>query len=184
MTDDEFFNTIRDVFNPQYLCTAEGGVLKHKETHHDGSTSEFRLKTSAKLLAFSLDKPGRNPFDILAAGRNLRNDLTVVCRGRNAQPLVFVFECKRSGSPLNAQRQLEHGMAFCEYLFELVRVTHGTRFRPQCMGVVAYRPKHPPKGTTRPSFFKVDQHGMFRADWHYDVELPLRELVRAAEQTT
>jgi hypothetical protein len=181
MTDDNFFNAIRQVLNSSYLCSAEGGILKHRETHHDGSSSEFRLKVSAKMLAFSLDKAGRNPFDILAPGSNLRNDLTVVCRGKDQQPLVFVFECKNSSNTLNAQKQIEHGTAFCEYLFKLLHVNHGLHFQPRCMGVLAYRPKHPPKGTTRPQFGPVGLHGGLRADWRHDIELPLRELMRAAE---
>jgi hypothetical protein len=181
MTDDEFFNPIRDVLNPHYLCVADAGVLKHRETHHDGSTSEFRLIPSSKMLAFTLDKAGRNPFDILASGCDLRNDLTIVCRGQNDRPLVFVIECKRSGSPLHAQRQIEHGVAFCEYLLKLVHVGHGTRLNPRFMGVVAYRPKQPAKGTTRPQFKPVGRHDLLRAEWHYDTALPLRELVNAAE---
>lgn len=181
MTDDEFFNAVERAIHPDFVCRAHGGYLVHEEIHHDGSTSRFRLKPSAKMVAFSLDTRGRNPFPVVAAGMNARNDLTVICLGADASPLLFAIECKASESPGHAQYQIECGIAFGEYLFKLIRFSHGHALKPRCFGVAAYRPKSPLKGTTRPSFIKQGKGNMLRADWSIDVDLPISELIRAAE---
>ncbi|MBL8473921.1 MAG: hypothetical protein KF778_06610 [Rhodocyclaceae bacterium] len=181
MTDEEFFNIVERAIHPDFLCRAHGGYLVHAESHHDGSTSRFRLKASAKMVAFSLDKRGENPFPVVAAGMNARNDLTVICRGTDASPLLFAIECKASENPRRAQYQIECGIAFGEYLFKLIRFSHGHALTPRCFGVAAYRPKSPPKGTTRPSFFKQGKGNTLRANWPIDVDLPISELIRAAQ---
>jgi len=183
MTPDEFFNTVRDAIHSDFHCVAHAGHLEHKETHHDGSTSQFRLKASVRHVAFSLDKHGLNPFMVLAPGLNSRNDLTVVCLGADGVPVVFVIECKNSPSPGDAQHQIGCGMAFCEYLFQLVRLRHGIQVKARYFGVAAYRPKSSPKGLTRPKFVRQGNHGgLLRADWFVDVVLPLTELVRATQE--
>lgn len=181
MTSEEFFNTVRDAINPDFHCQAHGGKLEHIEQHHDGSTSSFCLKPSGKMVAFSLDKKGKDPFPILAPGLNSRNDLTVVCLGSDGTALVFVIECKNSGNPGNAQHQIECGIAFCEYLFKVMLFTHGAKVAPRYFGVAAYRPATPLKGTTRPKFVDQGKHGVLRAEWPIAVALPLAELIRAAE---
>jgi len=135
------------------------------------------------MVAFSLDKRGKEPFGILAPGLDSKNDLTLVCLDANKRPLVFVIECKNSGSIGNAQHQIECGIAFCKYLFQLIVFVHDIKMTPRFFGVAVYRPKFPPKGTTRPQFVTVGQNGILRATWHLDVELPLTELIRAAEAT-
>lgn len=180
MTSNDFFNTVRDAIQTDFLCVAHAGLLEHNETHHDGSRSRFRLKASAPHVAFSLDKPSLNPFMVLAPGLNSRNDLTVLCLGADGVPLVFVIECKNSPSPGDAQHQIGCGIAFCEYLFKLVRFRHGIQVEPRYFGVAAYRPKSPPKGLTRPKFVRQGSHGgLMRADWSVNVDLPWTELVRA-----
>lgn len=133
------------------------------------------------MVAFSLDTRNRNPFPILAPGLNARNDLTVVCLAQDGTPLIFVIECKSSGRPGDAQHQIECGIEFCKYLFELIVFCHGIKLEPRYFGVAAYRPANPPKGTTRPSFVRQGKHGLLRAEWSIDVELPLSELIRAAK---
>ncbi len=181
MTPTDFFNTVRDAIAKEFLKTAHAGVLEHQEYHHDGSTSTFRLKASAPHVAFTLDPASKkNPFSILAPGFNARNDLTVVCLDNRGRPLVFIIECKNSSSAGNAQHQIECGMAFCKYLFNLLRFGHGQIVEPRLFGVVAYRPKSSPKGNTRPCFIKPGQNRILRADWAVHVELPLLELIRAS----
>lgn len=183
MKEDDFLNCVRESLHPDFLCHANivaGGVVEHREDHGSGKESIFRLRLSRKGLVFSLDKQGRNPFEIIAPGMNNRNDLTVLCFGDKSTPLVFVIECKNSGSPLTAQKQIDCGVAFVEYLFKLVKIQHGTGIHPKVYGVAAYRPASPPKGTTRPKFVKTGKSGLMRANWSIAVELPLLELVRAA----
>lgn len=182
MTDEGFFNTLESAIHPDFICRAHGGYLEHEEEHHDGTVSRFRLKPSVKLVAFSLDKRGKNPFPVVAAGLNARNDLTIICLGSDGVPLLFAIECKASESPGQAQHQIECGIAFGEYLFELIRFSHGLSLRPRCFGVAAYRPKNPPKGTTRPSFIKQGRGKVLRADWSIDVDLPVAELIRSVER--
>jgi len=181
MTDDEFFKTVESAIHPDFVCRAHGGYLVHEEKHHDGSTSRFRLKPSAKMVAFSLDKRGKNPFQILAPGLDARNDLTVICLGAGGVPLLFAIECKGVESTGRAQHQIECGIAFGEYLFHLIRFPHGQRRKPRCFGVAAFRPKSPPKGTTRPNFVRQGKGDVLRANWHIDVDLPVSELIRATE---
>ncbi len=181
MTAEEFFNALESAIHPDFICRAHGGYLEHEETHHDGTVSRFRLKPSVKHLAFSLDKRGKDPFPIVAAGFNARNDLTVICLKSDGTPLLFAIECKASESPGNAQHQIECGIAFGEYLFKLIRFQHGLRLKPHCFGVAAYRPKSAQKGTTRPSFVRQGKGNVLRAEWHIDVDLPVSELVRAVE---
>ncbi len=183
MTPEEFFNLVRDSIHSDFHCQKHGGLVTHNEVHHDGTTSKFSLRLSCKAEAFSLDKPGKDPFPIVVPGMNSRNDLTVVCLDSKGQPLVFVVECKNSGSPNNAQHQIECGMAFCEYLFKLLSVCHGKHIVPKLFGVAAYNPKSPPKGTTRPRFVSQGKLGILRAEWSIALELPLRELVQAAESS-
>lgn len=184
MTPDEFFNTVRDAIESRFHCTAQAGFLAHQETHHDGTSSRFRLNASARHVAFSLDKPQMNPFEVLAPGLNSRNDLTVCCLGPNGIPLIFVIECKNSPSPGGAQHQIGCGIAFCKYLFQLVRFRHGMQVEPKYFGVAVYRTKSPAKGLTRPSPVKFIQQGnhdgFMRADCSTDVDLPLTALIRAA----
>ncbi len=181
MTAEEFFNALESAIHPDFICRAHGGYLEHEEIHRDGSISRFRLKPSAKQFAFSLDKRGKDPFPIVAAGFNARNDLTVICLQSDGTPLLFVIECKGSLRPRDAQHQIDCGIAFGEYLFKLVRFQHGLRLTPRCFGVAAYRPKSPPKGLTRPSFIRQGHGSNWRAEWHIDVDLPVSELVRAVE---
>lgn len=178
----EFFNGVRDAIHPDFHAPAAAGIVAHEECHHDGSASVFKLRASAQHVAFSLDRPGKNPFLIIKSGLNARNDLTVVCLSAKGIPLVFVIECKNTGNPGKAQHQIECGMAFCDYLFKLLRFGHGICVAPRYFGVAAYRPKTPPKGTTRPKFVHQGNHGgLWRTDWSINVELPLTELIRAAE---
>lgn len=183
MTQDEFFNTVRDAIDPKFHCAAQAGFLEHEETHHDGSSSRFRLNASAPHVAFSLDKPRMNPFEVLAPGLNSRNDLTVCCLTPKGIPLIFVIECKNSPSPGDAQHQIGCGIAFCKYLFELVRFRHGVQAEPKYFGVAVYRTRSPIKGLTRPSpvkFINQGNHGgLMRADCTSDVVLPLTALIRA-----
>lgn len=180
MTPNEFFNTVRDSLEPRFHCTAHSGLITHTELHANGIKSHFELKASARHIAFSLDKPGLNPFDILAPGLNSRNDLTVCCLSPKGIPLVFVIECKNSVRPGDAQHQISCGMEFCKYLFSLLRFKHGIRVEPKYFGVAAYRPKSPPKGLTRPRFIRQGGNdGLMRAEWLVDVVLPLSELIRA-----
>ena len=182
MTSEEFFNTVRDAIQADFRCVAHAGHLEHNEIHHDGSTSQFRLKASVPHVAFSLDKSGLDPFKVLAPGLNSRNDLTVVCLSADGVPLVFVMECKNSINPGHAQHQIGCGIAFCEYLFQILRLRDGLKYNAKYFGVAAYRPKSPPKGETRPKFVRQGNHaGLLRADWLVDVVLPLSELVRATE---
>lgn len=181
MTPEVFFNTVRDAIAQDFLRTAHSGVLEHQEHHHDGSISTFRLIPSARHVAFTLDPTSKqNPFPILAPGLNARNDLTIVCLDSHGRPLIFIVECKNSSSAGNAQHQIECGMAFCKYLFSLLRFGHGQIVEPRLFGVVAYRPKSLPKGRTRPCFIEQGQNSILRADWAVDVDLPLSELIRAA----
>lgn len=182
MKVDDFLNCVRDSLHPKFLCHANivaGGVVEHREDHGNGKESVFQLKLSRKGLVFSLDQQGHNPFEIIAPGINNRNDLTVVCFGDKSTPLVFVIECKNSGSPGKAQRQIECGVAFVEYLFKLIKIQHGTGIHPEIFGVAAYRPASPPKGTTRPKFVVTGTNGLLRADWSIAVVLPLSELIKA-----
>lgn len=183
MTQNEFFNAVRDAIDPRFHCVAKAGLIEHHETHKDRSTSVFRLKASAPHVAFSLDAPGLNPFDILAPGLNSRNDLTVCCLSEKGIPLVFVMECKNSTSPGDAQHQISCGMAFCRYLFQLVQFRHGIGVEPQYFGVAVYRTRSPLKGSTRPSLPKFVRQGnyggLMRADCAVDVVLPLTALIRA-----
>lgn len=183
MTQDEFFNTVRDAIEFRFHCAAHAGFLEHQETHKDGITSRFRLKASAPHVAFSLDKLRMNPFEVLAPGLNSRNDLTVCCLSPNGVPLVFVIECKNSLSPGEAQHQIGCGIAFCKYLFQLIRFQHGIQVEPRYFGVAVYRTKSPAKGLTRPSpvkFVMQGKHGgLMRADCSTEVVLPLTELIRA-----
>jgi hypothetical protein len=185
MTPDDFFNAVRDAIDPKFHCTAHAGFLEHQETHHDGTTSRFRLKASASHVAFSLDKPALNPFMVLAPGMNSRNDLTVCCLASNGTPLVFVIECKNSPSPGDAQHQISCGIAFCKYLFELIRSRHRVQIEPKYFGVAVYRTKSPSKGLTRPGsikFVRQGNHGgLMRADYSVELVLPLTELLRATE---
>ena len=71
MQADEFFNIVRDSIHPDFLCQQQGAFIEHIEVHHDNSTSKFRLQCGAKMVAFSLDKKGKNPFPILNAGLNV-----------------------------------------------------------------------------------------------------------------
>lgn len=183
MTVEEFFNLVCDSIHSDFHCRAHSGLVIHNEVHHDGTTSKFCLRMSHKAVAFSLDKPGKDPFPIVVPGMNSRNDLTVVCLDSQGQPLVFVVECKNSGSPNNAQYQIECGMAFCDYLFKLIRICRREHIVPKLFGVAAYNPKSPPKGTTRPSFISQGKLGILRAEWSIASVLPLRELVQAAERT-
>lgn len=183
MKEDDLLNCIRDSLNPNFLCHANivaGGVVEHREDHGKGKESIFRLKLSRKGLVFSLDQRGKNPFEIIAPGMNNRNDLTVFCFGKDSIPLIFVIECKNSGSPGTAQKQIECGIAFVDYLFKLIKIQHGTGVSPKIYGVAAYRPPSPPKGTTRPKFVETGNNGILRADWSIAVELPLSALVKAA----
>lgn len=181
MEDEDFFNTVRDAIHEDFHCNPSSGKLEHVEHHHDGSTSQFSLIPSAKMVAFSLDKKGKNPFGILAPGLDAKNDLTIVCLGTKGQVLVFVIECKNAKDQRKAQHQIEAGIAFCEYLFKIILFNHGKTIVPRCFGVVVFRPKFAPKGTTRPKFVKQGEHGVHRAEWHIDVALPLKELILAAE---
>ena len=183
MRADDFLNSVRESLHPDFLChsdTVAGGVVEHIEDHGKGKKSVFRLKMSQKGLVFSLDKKNRNPFEIIAPGINHRNDLTVICFGKNLAPLIFVIECKNSGNPLTSQKQIECGIAFTEYLLKLNKIHFGIEVQPEFFGVAAYRPQSPPKGTTRPRFVTTGKNGVMRADWSIAVELPLRELVKAA----
>lgn len=180
MTDVEFFNLIQESIHPDFHCHPHCGVVTHEETHHDGTKSKFSLRMSKKGIAFSLDKSGKDPFHIIVPGMNSRNDMTVVCLGDDKRPLVFVIECKNSGNPNNAQRQIECGIDFCTYLFRLMRTCHGVNIEPKIFGVAAYNPKSPPKGTTRPRFVRQGKQGVLRAEWSIATELPLKELVEAA----
>lgn len=180
MRADEFFNVVRDAVCNDFHCLyGAGGVLEHRECHADGAVSVFRVRMSRKAVAFSLDKPGKDPFSVIPAGMNNRNDLTIVCLAKDGTPVVFVVECKNSGSPLTAQRQIECGMAFSEYLFKIIGIHRKVNLKPRIYGVVAYLPKSPPKGTTRPQFVEQGLRGILRAEWQLNVELPLNELVRA-----
>lgn len=179
MKADEFFNTVREALHPDFLCQPQSGFIEHVEVHHDNSTSKFRLKHTAKTVAFSLDKNGKNPFPILNAGLDKRNDLTLICLGSDGIPLVFVIECKNSVRPGEAQIQIEAGVAFCEYFFKILLFAHGMKLKPRFFGVAVYRPKQPPKGQTRPTFVHQGNHNILRADWHVDVDLPVSELIRA-----
>lgn len=185
MTHDEFFNTVRDAIDPKFHCAAQASFLVHQETHHDGSSSRFRLNASAPHVAFSLDKHRLNPFEVLAPGLNSRNDLTVCCLDPNGTPLVFVIECKNSPSPGDAQHQIGCGIAFCKYLFQLIRFRHGLQVEPRYFGVAVYRTRNPAKGLTRPSPIKFIQQGkdggFLRADCSTDVDLPLTALIRATQ---
>lgn len=179
---DAFFNTVRDAIAPSFRKTAHAGELEHIEHHHDGSRSTFRLRASAKHVAFSLDHPGQDPFPVLAAGLNSRNDLTVICLSPAGVPLVFVIECKNSPSPGDAQHQIECGIAFCKYMFDLaLRDLDVDAGDVRYFGVVAYRPKFPPKGVTRPLFVRQGKGNILRTDWYVDVVLPLAELIRSTE---
>lgn len=181
MKADAFFNTVRDALHKDFLCQQQGSFLEHVEVHHDNSTSKFRLKCGAKMVAFSLDKKAKNPFPILNAGFNKRNDLTLICLTSDGKPLVFVIECKNSERPGDAQIQIEAGIAFCEYLFKILLFTHGLKLVPRFFGVAVFRPRQPPKGQTRPTFVRQGNHNILRAEWHVDVDLPVSELIRAVE---
>ncbi|MDP2831960.1 MAG: hypothetical protein Q8Q28_01415 [Pseudomonadota bacterium] len=181
MRAEDFFNTVRSAIRPDYLCTPHAGKLLHEEQHRDGTSSTFCVIPSGRMVALSLDKKGKDPFPILAPGLNSRNDLTIICLGQSGKPLVFVIECKNSANPGDAQHQMECGKAFCEYLFKLILFQHGTKVSPDYFGVAVYLPKSPPKGLTRPKFIQVGLHSLMRAEWHLAVDLPLSELIRAAE---
>lgn len=183
MKTDDFFNCVRTAINDQFHCPVQGPSLTHKEIHHDGSESEFSIRASCKMVAFSLDKRGLNPFPILntsEAGLSAKNDLTIICEN-SGQVYVFVIEYKNSFNPGKAQHQIECGAAFCEYLFKLIRYSYGANVTPRILGVAAYRPQ---KGKTTPriKFCEQGQHGIWRADWLIEGTLPLSELVRAAQQ--
>jgi hypothetical protein len=183
MKPDDFFNAVRSVIDSKFYCVSGiGGKLTHRETHKHGVTSEFVVNASVKNVAFSLDKQGHNPFEILSAGYNTRNDLTICCLSAAGVPLVFVIECKNSTSSGNAQNQIECGIAFCEYLFRIVEIKHNLITSPKFFGVLAYKPKTPAKGFTKPQspiFAKVGKLGVMRADWHIGAPLPLTALARA-----
>lgn len=176
---DELFNAIRDCIGNAFRRIAHSGVLEHVENHHDGTKSKFCLRASAKHVAFTLDVHGLDPFPVVAPGINARNDMTVVCLSPGGVPLVFVIECKNSNNPGQAQHQIECGIAFCKYVFELLSINRDVSVTPMYFGVAAYRPRLSPKGTTRPKFVAQGSGGILRADWLVDVELPLAELVRA-----
>lgn len=181
MKAEDFFNTVRNAIHPDYICTPNAGRLLHEEDHHDGSKSKFCVIPSSRMAAFSLDKKGKNPFQIIAQGLNSRNDLTVICLSQTGKPMVFVFEYKNSSNPGNAQHQIECGKAFCEYLFKLISLNSNEKANPDYFGVAVYHPKSPQKGLTRPKFMQVGRHGLWRAEWSISVDLPLTELIRAAE---
>ena len=185
MKPEEFFNHVRTAIDEQFHCAVHGGQLTHKEVHHDDSESEFSIRASCKMVAFSLDKRGLNPFPILNTsekGLSAKNDLTIICES-GGQVYVFVIEYKNSSKPGKAQHQIECGAAFCEYLFKLLQYCHGVTIArpPRILGVAAYRPQ---KGKTTPriKFSAQGQHGILRADWLIEDTLRLSELVRAAEQ--
>jgi hypothetical protein len=183
MKPEEFFNCVRAAIDERFHCPAQGAFLTHTETHHDGRESSFSIRASCKMIAFSLDKRGLNPFPILntsEAGLSAKNDLTVICES-GGHIYVFVIEYKNAGNPGKAQHQIECGAAFCEYLFTLLRYCYDVNITPRILGVAAYRPQ---KGKTTPriKFSAQGQHGLLRANWLIENPLPLSELVRAAEQ--
>ncbi len=182
MKTDDFFQSVRDTIDAKFHCVALAGKLTHRETHAHGAVSEFVVIASAKHVAFSLDMPSCNPFEILSAGFNTRNDLTVCCLSESGEPLVFVIECKNSKSTGNAQDQIDCGVAFCDYFFRIFEIKQNQKIKPKFFGVVVYQTKTPAKGTTRPrplEFAQVGKHGVMRADWHMNTALPLTALIRA-----
>lgn len=184
MKRQDFFNLINEAIAPDFRKPAEAGYIVHEETHHDGRTSRFRLKASAPFVAFSMDVRGKEPLAILNAGEmRTRNDLTVICLDEQGYPLVFVLEHKNSPNIGDAQFQIECGQAFCEYLFRLLELREQRLPKPRFFGIAVYRLRHPPKGTTRPSFVPIGNMGLKRAYWDMDIDLPLTELIRAAEQS-
>lgn len=184
MKTDDFFQSVRNTIDTKFHCVSGlGGQLVHRETHDKGVVSEFVVKASVKHVAFSLDTPNCNPFAILSAGYNTRNDLTVCCLSESGDPLVFVIECKNSKSPGNAQNQIDCGVAFCQYFFRVFEIKHNLNIHPRFLGVVVYQTKTPAKGTTRPKpleFAKVGKHDVLRAEWNINTVLPLTALIRAA----
>lgn len=183
MNANDFFQSVRDTIDTKFHCISGiDGNFTHREIHANGVTSEFVVKVSRKAVLFSLDKPGCQPFAVLSAGYNTRNDLTVCCLSESGEPLVFVIECKNSKSTGNAQHQIDCGVAFCEYLFRIFEIKQNQKIEPQFFGVVVYQTKTPAKGTTRPKpleFAKVGKHGVMRAEWHMHTVLPLTTLIRA-----
>ena len=185
MTDDEFFNAIRDAISPAYRCEPFSGKLEHVEKHEGGRTSVFCLRPSQKMVAFSLDKPGKTAFEVLGRGLDSKNDLTVICRGSSGHALVFVIECKNSRQTLGAQGQIECGIAFCEYLFKLLLSRCRFKVEARFLGVLVNDTRTPTKGTTRPSRMVFTRQGLYsvwRAQWPISVPLPMTELIRAAEE--
>ncbi len=184
MDSAEFLNQVESAIHANFLCRPQSGLLTHEELHSDGSTSSFSIKPSCKMVAFSIDQRGQNPFPVLnleIKGLSAKNDLTIICENKG-KVYVFVLEYKNSANPGRAQHQIECGIAFCEYLFKLLRVCYGVGVVPHFFGVAAYRPQ---KGKTNPriKFAKTGLNGVLRADWLIENVLPLSELVRAAEQS-
>lgn len=182
MKPDEFFNHLRAAIAADFHCQPHAGLLTHDEVHSDGKESSFSIRATCKLLAFSLDKRGLNPFPVLnpaTAGLTAKNDLTIICESKG-QVYVFIIEYKNAPNPGKAQHQIECGMAFCEYLFKLIGYCHAINVKPHFFGVAAYRPQ---KGKTIPriKFTRQGHHQIWRADWLIESTLPLSELVRAAE---
>lgn len=179
----EFFNRMESAIHADFLCRPQAGLLTHEELHADGSTSSFSIKPSCKMLAFSIDKRRQNPFPVLNPainGLSAKNDLTIICENKG-RVYVFVLEYKNATNPGRAQHQIECGIAFCEYLFKLLNICHGSGVVPHFFGVAAYRPQ---KGRTTPriKFAKTGLRGVLRADWLIENPLPLSVLVRAAEE--
>ena len=109
MKTDEFFNEVRAAIDEQFHCVAQGGVLVHQEQHHDGTESSFSIRASCKLVAFSLDKRGLNPFPILSTSvkkLTAKNDLTIICESRG-QVYVFVSNYSALGIVVPAQAGIQ-----------------------------------------------------------------------------
>ncbi len=187
MKPDDFFNAVREAIHVDFHRTAHNGLLTHHEQHDADTASEFSIRPTCKMVAFSLDVRGANPFPVFnasVAGLTAKNDLTIICENKG-KVYVFVIEYKNSANPGNAQHQIECGMAFAEYLFKLLRYCQGLKIEPHIFGVAAYRPRRPAKGQTNPQirFSRQGLHDILRAEWIIDdaFPLPLSELVRAAE---
>ncbi|WP_180880408.1 hypothetical protein [Stenotrophomonas maltophilia] len=174
-----FFDAVAQSICSDFIVKSDRGKITHYEEHHDNTKSKFEISSNAKHVAFSLDVKGEEPFAILGPGFNTRNDFTVVCLSEEGRPLVFVVECKNSESPGDAQAQISRGIHFVEYLFDIINSVKKWQLDPRIFGVAAYRPRFPPKGTTRPKFVEVGAAKILRAEWHVGVVLPLSELIRA-----
>lgn len=145
----------RLIHSDWWLKRDKGEWILSESQAKAGQNAELRIH-GGPSLAFSLDKPGANPWPFLneathAGIRSICDALVIIEKDGFACVIAVEMKTKDEG---NAENQIENGRLLLQWLFDLLNIHGHWRTEYQFCGVISFKPRRlERKGTTARTTF-------------------------------